>query len=85
MEATKTITKQQYLQLLGLQALGTKHASLMQECETEMASIIGSRDNGMDGASETLYADRSIDWYLEANNVKVEEEAHAPGKLHNEG
>jgi len=74
-----TITKSEYLQLVGLMTLGRQHSKMLSEIEAAMDSIVGAMDSivgaGPDetNAGDVVYGDRDIEWYVEQSGVTLEE------------
>ena len=60
----KVITRDQYLQLLGLQTLAQKHEKIVSQCIETMNMMVG-QDDVSGGASDVIYGERSLQWFLE--------------------
>jgi hypothetical protein len=70
--AKTTITKNEYLQLVGLTTLAMKHEKIVRECERAMEELMGFPENSGE-TSDVIYGDRDLTWLLERANVTVEE------------
>ena len=67
-----TITKSEYLQLVGLMTLGRQHSKMLSEIEAAMDSIVGAGPDETN-AGDVVYGDRDIEWYVEQSGVTLEE------------
>jgi len=63
-----TITREQYLQLVGLQAIGTMWAKRAEECATLMDHIAGTDERG----SDVVFGDKDLDWFLTGAHITFE-------------
>lgn len=71
-ETTKTITKSEELQLLGLVTLGRQHRAIVDQCEEAMGKLLGATEKYQFPAGDVLYDEtRDIAWLLKSANVEV--------------
>ncbi len=73
----KTITKNQYLQLVGLMTLGRKHNEMCREIEKAACEITGEDVAGH--TVDMMYGDRELDEGLKLLGVQVAESADNGG------
>jgi len=72
MTEKKKITKNQYLQLLGLQVIAERHTKALDEVEAAMYELV-ALDPEDCSAGDVIYGDRPIQWFLDRAGVVVEE------------
>jgi len=70
----ETITKKEYLQVVGLMTLALKYTHTLEECETAIAEVLGvEKDSGSYGhVSDAIYAyDGDVDGMLKRLGIGV--------------
>lgn len=70
----KTITRNEYLQLIGLQALAAQHYAIVVQCEKAINAMIGPKE---DAAVDVILGDHSLEWLLERGGITVEDSLEA--------
>lgn len=66
----KVLTRAEYLQLLGLQAVGTKHTRIVDKCEQAMADMLGLVKDA-EFLFEIFTGDKTVDQLLEDKQIEV--------------
>jgi len=75
-EEKKQITKDQYLQAVGLMTLATQHRKIVEECVVALGKTLGevpSSGGWYDEANDQVYSDASVEILLERLNLEVAE------------
>lgn len=67
----KTITRNQYLQLVGLITLGKHHRTLLESIEKAAREITGESEEGGSHSDDMIWADRGIDDGLRILEIEV--------------
>lgn len=67
----KTITQNQYLQLVGLLAITTRHYAMIKQCEEAFVEIVGEEDTA-GHSMDILCGGRELDDGLRLLHVTVE-------------
>lgn len=70
----KTITKNQYVQLVGLLAIATKHYAMINQCEAAFTEITGEGDTAGHGM-DILCGSRELDDGLRILGITVADSA----------
>lgn len=74
--AKDKISRNEYLQLIGLQTLARQYDQKQKEIEASLLAVLGNPEKPESGsaAGDVVWGERDIDWLLEAYNVTVEPE-----------
>ena len=65
------MTNNQYMQLLGLQALARMHNKAMEEISNAVQELTGEKD-AFGYSNDFVYNDESVAWLLNGLKIKVE-------------
>jgi len=76
----KIITRNQYLQLVGLTVLGTNHYKIVSDCVDSMTALMPETDpeDGRDRAWEIVFGDRELDEALRLIGITTEANSGEP-------